>query len=223
MALDPTGPPYPPAPVAGSNGIGLFIIGVSQIGAIPVLDFWRTIISEYSNSPILDTLIGNIFAYLDQTQDIESFFDLIFNVDTAIGYGLDVWGRIVGVSRTLQVPIGEYFGFAQAVPGAETFGFGPFFAGAPVTENFDLTDPAYRVLIFAKAAANITNGSIPAINQILLLLFPNRGNCFVTDGNDMTMTYTFQFQLTDVELAIVGQSGALPKPVGVSATVVIDI
>lgn len=217
-----SGPPYPPEPGPGSNGIGEFIIGVSTIGDIPTFDPWSTIISQYANSPILTTLITNFWSYLDQTENIEAFFDAIFNIDTAVGYGLDVWGRIVGVSRTLEVVVGDNFGFVEALPGSDSFGWGPFYSGAPLTNNYQLTDDAYRVLLLAKAAANITNCSIPAINAILLTLFPHRGNCFATDGEDMTMTYTFQFALSPVELAIVSNSGVLPKPVGVSATVVID-
>ena len=37
----------------------------------------------------------------------------------------------------------------------------------------------------------------------------------------MTMTYTFEFALTPVEQAIVEQSGVLPRPTGVSSSVVI--
>ncbi|UCI23053.1 DUF2612 domain-containing protein (plasmid) [Mesorhizobium sp. B2-1-8] len=150
----------------------------------------------------------------------------------------------------LQVTSGDWFGFGEANPGADPFGQGAFYSGAPLTGNFALSDEAFRLLIFAKAAANITNGSIPAINQILLGLFPNRGNAYVTEGNDpgtwfgfaesltavgfnqasfyagssistMTMTYSFAFQLTPVELAIVQNSGVLPKPTGVKASIVI--
>jgi Protein of unknown function (DUF2612) len=39
----------------------------------------------------------------------------------------------------------------------------------------------------------------------------------------MTMTYTFAFQLSPVELAIVTQSGVLPKPTGVLASVVVTL
>lgn len=35
----------------------------------------------------------------------------------------------------------------------------------------------------------------------------------------MTMSYTFDFQPTPVEMAIIQQSGVLPKPTGVSAYV----
>lgn len=184
-----------------------------------------TIISQYSNSPTLIQLIQNLDTYIDPNANIDAFYDLVWNVDTAIGYGLDVWGRIVGVGRVLQVAAGIYFGFAEtgdATSVSPLNSAGPFYSGGPPTGNFALSDDAFRLLIFAKALSNITNGSIPAINQILLNLFPGRGNCYVTDGRNMSMTYTFQFTpiLTPVEFAVVSQSGILPKPVGVSATVV---
>ncbi|MCW3101263.1 MAG: hypothetical protein JWL77_6881 [Chthonomonadaceae bacterium] len=216
-----SGPPYPSGPVPGSNGIGLFTIGISPIGTIPPFDVWKTVISQYANSPILTGLIQNFFEYVDQSQNLDLFFDNVLDVLTAQGYGLDTWGRIVGVSRTLNVQAGAYFAFQQGNPGAEPWGQGPFYSGQTVTSNFQLSDEAYRQVILAKAASNITNGSIPAINRILLNLFPNRGNCYATDGGDMTMTYTFEFSLSPLEVAIVGQSGVLPKPAGVSVTIVV--
>ena len=80
-------------------------------------------------------------------------------------------------------------------------------------------------------------------------LFPGQGNAYVTEGmatghyfgfaesnsavgfnqapfysgqiiTTMKMTYTFDFQLSNVQLAIVQQSGVLPKPTGVEATIV---
>ncbi len=246
-----SGPPYPhPNPAPGSNAIGEFQIGVSPIGTITPFDVWTTVLSQYANAPILTQLITDMAQYLDQTANFDAFFDLIWNVDTAIGHGLDVWGRIVNVSRTLQVPAGNYFGFAEASgDGTDSFGQAPFYVGAPLTQNYDLTDDAYRLLIIAKALLNITDCSYPAINQILLNLFPNRGNCYVADGYpfdglffgfaeqldtqpfgqapffsgeslpNMSITYVFDFRLTAVELAIITQSGAIPKPTGVRARV----
>jgi hypothetical protein len=217
-----SGPPTP-RPVPGSNAIGLFEIGVSPIGTIPAFDVWLTVLSQYANSPILTTLITDFFSYIDQSANIDAFFDLVMNIDTAQGYGLDLWGRIVGVTRVLQVSSVDYFGFNQQAPTVDTFGPGgasPFYQGQPATSNYPLSDASFRTLIFAKALANISDGSIKSINQLLLNLFPNRGNCYTTDGENMTMTYTFQFVLTPVEAAIVSSSGVLPKPVGVAATVI---
>lgn len=218
-----SGPPYPryiPGQQPGGNAIGSFVIGVSPIGTIPPFDIWSTIISQYANSPILTTLISNFFQYLDQTKNFDAFFDDIWNIDTAQGFGLDVWGRILGVSRVIRVvPEDTFFGFQEA--GASSVGFGQasFFAGDPLTDNFPLSDAAFRTLLFAKALANISDGSIAGLNQLLLNLFPQRGNCYVADGEDMSMVYTFVFALSAVELAIVESSGALPKPTGVSVTV----
>jgi len=201
-----TAPPYPPDPAP--NAIGY------------PFSYWQTIISQYANSDILTTLIGDFNTNVDQTRNFDLFYDLIFNVATAQGYGLDVWGRIVGVTRTLQVASVRYFGFEEQAGTTDPFGQSPFYSGQPITDNYQLSDDAFRVLIYAKALANISDGSIASINQILLNLFPGRGNAYVTDGLDMTMTYTFTFTLSDVELAIVSQSGVLPKPVGVAASVV---
>jgi hypothetical protein len=220
-----SGPPYPhPNPIPGSNAIGSFEIGVSPIGTISAFDIWRTVINQYANSPIISRLCTNMGQYLDLTADFDNFFDTVWNVDTAIGYGLDIWGRIVGVNRVLQIPVGgRYLGFEEAGGATvDPFNQSPFFSGQPITSNFALSDDAFRVLIFAKALANISDGSIKAINQLLRNLFAGRGNCYVVDNLDMTMTYMFKFILTPVEAAIVEQTGVLPKPVGVLSNVVQD-
>lgn len=123
------------------------------------------------------------------------------------------------MQRVLSVST-RYFGFEEmGTADADPFGQSPFYAGEPTTANFPLADDAFRQLILAKALANISDGSIPGINKILQLLFPGRGNCFVTDPGDMTMVYTFEFPLSQVEFAIVNGSGVLPKPTGVAVTV----
>jgi hypothetical protein len=180
----------------------------------------QTIISQYSTSPTINRLISNFNDYIDPSVDIDNFFNLVWNVDTAVGYGLDVWGRIVGVGRVLQVSsTPKFFGFNEASNvSADPFNTSPFYSGQQISSNFILADDGFRVLIFAKALANICDGSIPAINQILLTLFPGRGNCYIADGLNMSQTYTFLFHLTPVEAAIVSQSGILPRSTGVSST-----
>lgn len=192
-----TGPNYPLAPRAGSNAIGSFVIGVSAIGSIRPFDVWKTIASQYANSPTLTRLIENCADYVDQTENFDSFFDMIWNVETAEGHGLDVWGRIVGVRREIQVVDAAFFGFAEASPGSDGFGpdgSGSFYDGASLTSTFILTDASYRRLILAKAFANICDGSIPSINRLLLSLFPGRGNCYVTDGEPSSAFPFFGFR-----------------------------
>lgn len=207
----------------GDNAIGRFVIGVSPIGSIaPHFDFWRTVISQYANSPIMTGLIEDFSEYIDPTVNLDSFFDNAWNVDTAVEWGLDRIGRVVGVGRTLEL-VGDqiYFSFQEAGPlNVGTFDEVPFYNGETISSNFELADDAYRILIRAKMLANISDGCIPSLNQLLLILFPGRGNCYVADGLNMTMAYTFEFTLTPVELAIVEQSGVLPRSTGVSQTVV---
>lgn len=187
-----------------------------------MLDFDRTIISQYSNSAVLCQIIANFNACVDPNYDLQQFYDLIFNVDTAVGYGLDVWGRIVGVNRVLTVAEGVYLGMeGPSGSSGDSFDNGIFYSGQPTTSNFSLTDDAFRQLILAKAAANITNDSIQAINSILIdVLFPNRGNAYVIDHQNMSMTYNFTFKLLPFEVALVNELASFMTPCGVSFNVV---
>jgi len=227
--IDMTGPAYPRGPSPGSNGIGTFAIGVSPVGTIPSFDYWDAVFSQHANAPVLTSIIGSFFAAADPTAITDALYDQIWNIQTATGYGLDVWGRIVGVNRVLAVAASGFWGFTEALPGSLPFntsgtgdlvqGGGIFYSGTGLTTSYALSDQSYRLLILAKAAQNITNSSIPAINKILQSLFPGRGNCYVTEGA-MTMTYHFTFSLSPVELSIVGSSGVLPKPTGVAVSIV---
>ena len=214
---DSGGRPYPAGPQPGSNGIGLFTIGVSPVGDIPPFDFWDTIYDQYANSPTITGVIGSFAAAADQTKNFNELYDQVWNIDTAGTYGLAVWGRIIGIGNVIPYTYAPpSFGFAESST-ALTFGEGTFYTG-DTTLNYSVSNESYRRLIKAKAAANISDCSIPSLNNILQLLFPNRGNAYVTDDGGMSMTYVFAFPLTPTEVAIVQQSGVLPVPSGVSVT-----
>lgn len=177
----------------------------------------QTVVSQYSNSPRIDALVALFNAAVGTNFLFELFYNSVWNIDTATGYGLDIWGRIVGINRVVTITTGEYFGFSgPAGPSGVPFNQGIFYDGEALTTNFALSDEAYRLLILAKAAANITDGSIRSFNQILLNLFPNRGNSWVQDNQDMTLTIRFSFTLRPFEDAVVRNSGVLPIPTGVT-------
>ena len=178
-----------------------------------------TVIRQYGNSPALTQLVQNMNDYFDPSANLGNFFTQIWNIDTAQGYGLIIWGRIVNVGNTIQVTNPDYFGFSQA--GLDGFSQGPFYSGEATTATFVLSDDAYRQVILAKALFNICDGSIPAINQILLNLFAGRGNCYVQETGPLMMAYVFTFALTPVEYAIVTQLGILPRPSGVATSVMV--
>jgi hypothetical protein len=180
-----------------------------------MIEIDRTIISQYANSATLVQLIHNLDAYIDPRTDIDQFYSFVWNVDTAQGFGLDIWGRIVNIGRDLYLPEVDWLGFSEALPGSFPFDEQPFFDGGGSTNVFALADDAYRKLILTKALANIISTNAPSMNQLLQNLFADRGRCYVNDMGGMAMRYTFEFDLTPVEYAIVTQSGALPRPAGV--------
>ena len=66
------------------------------------MDNWReTILSQYDNSERLLALIESMNAVIEPTADIAAFYESVFDPETAFGWGLDVWGRIVAIPRTL--------------------------------------------------------------------------------------------------------------------------
>lgn len=181
----------------------------------------QTLISQYGNSATIVQLVENMNEYIDRRTDFQAFYDFVWNVDTAQGFGLDVWGRIVDVGRTIQVAGAiNNFGFNDGLTDYFPFGQAPFYTGTPATNSYKLTDAAYRVLILTKALSNISATTAPAINQILQNLFKGRGRAYISDLGGMQMRYTFEFYLFPYELAIINQSGVFPHPAGVSVSMI---
>lgn len=180
----------------------------------------QTIISQYGTSATITQLVRNMDAYINPSADIDEFYNYVWNVATAQGFGLDIWGRIVGISRALIIPATpNYFGFSEAGASAFPFAEAPFYDGTvAATQSYLLSDDAYRQLIMVKALANISATVAPAINQLLQNMFVGRGRCYANDSGNMQMRYVFEFTLTPSEFAIMTQSGALPRPAGVAIT-----
>lgn len=188
-----------------------------------------TILTQYADSPKLRSLIETFNDALDINEFSEEFITSVWDITTADTYGLDVWGKIVGVSRLLNVEQSStYFGFDEALTSAtnnspKPFNEATFYDGDLQTQTYRLSNNAYRILILAKAMSNITDCSIPNINRLLNYLFGTKGKVFVAITGVMSIRYVFLFDLSPVERAIVINSNAITKPTGVSvALMVID-
>lgn len=237
-----TGPAYPRVEPPRIDS------GADTLPASP-FDVWSTIASQYANSPVLTGIIEGFSDNIDPSSLFADFYERVWNIDTAEGWGLDVWGRIVDVPRAITVAgAAEYFGFSED-PGSSGFGFGTFSVGTQITANYIMADGLYRNAILAKGLANITDGSIPALNRILRTLFPGRGNAYVKEiypdtsylgfsesadsssfgfgtffsdnifQYSMAMQYVFDFDLTAAELSLVNSNIILPRPTGVTIDV----
>ena len=195
------------------------------------MENWQqTLISQYANSPILVGLIESINDAIDPSTNIDAFYNYVWNVDTAQGYGLDVWGRIVGVSRNISVPtnFGNYdaFGFNTGVPSHnwQPFNQAPFWSASRAgSSSVALSDDAFRTVILVKAFSNIAATNIPTLNKLVTLLFEGLGHTnpkvYVVDNGGMAMTYAFNFALSSTETAIVNVPGLLPHPTGVQVNI----
>ena len=182
-----------------------------------MIDVERTITSQFANSPTICGLIQGINECIDPRSDIQAFLDYVWNINTARGFGLDIWGRILGVnSRQVQVAADiKYFGFDTGASDTYPFDEGIFYTDGEEMDLYRLSDTAFRTALMAKAMANISRCTPFAINQILRNLFSGRGDCYVADLGNMQMRYVFNFYLLPWEEAIIDQMSVLPKPAGV--------
>ena len=207
-------------------------------------DYSKTILSQYAASPVITGLIERFNLATDATADFEAFLLNVFDVSTAVGAGLDIWGKIVGVSRQLDIPSAlPFFGFSEAIDplnptgGPQPFGQAPFYNSAfSSATTYSLSDDYYRRLILAKAATNIGDLTIPKLNQLLSDILDLRPEitgsiigidplpwtlsapaqrAYVMDFGNMRMSVVCEFYLSQVQEAIILKSGVFPRPSGV--------
>lgn len=178
------------------------------------MDWKDTIYRQYSNSEAIISIIDtfNQAANLDDFTD--EFIREVWDVTTCRSYGLDVWGKIVGVGRYLTSDIeNEEFGFEE---GFFPFNQAPFFSPQKETNNFRLTDDAYRTLILCKAFSNISIATIPEINRFLSMLFYGRGKAYVSrEHRNMKMGIVVNFTISELEESILKNYDVMPIPSGV--------
>ena len=154
-------------------------------------NIFQTVASQYANSPTMLALINTFNEAIDPASDIDNIIARILQVDTAQGFGLDICGRIVGVSRTI-----------------------------PTTPATVLTDNQFRQLILLKALANISRASSYSINTLLMDWMAGRGRAYVNDLGNMEIRYMFEFALANFEIGIITQSGIFLRPSGVGGWMV---
>ena len=180
------------------------------------IDALEPVQSQYAASPRILALLVKKAAMLDPGRDLMLWYDGIVNPKTAQGAGLDIWGRIVGAERMLWMQNSEFFGFAYQ--NLQNFDQAPFWIQSLAQGQFRLTDETYRFLVFYKAAANIGESTIQAVNAMLGHLFePEHGPgcCFILEVGPMQIRAVFNFYLSAYEQALLEQYGLLDRPAGV--------
>lgn len=163
--------------------------------ANPKIDLNDCYLWQYEQAEKLKKILQNKQAFLDK--NVKQFWDdwvkNVFNIDTANTFGLELWGRFLGVGRPSYVDEGQ---------------------------TIDFTDEQYRTVLKGRVMLMMSNGSIPSINKYLNYLFPNKA-VFVVDYFTMEINIVFYYTPTAAEMAIIKSDGFLPRPAGVKVNYVI--
>lgn len=193
-------------------------------------DYGRTLMRQYTSSTTLQALLADFDQWVDLAQFQADFLFRVWDITTATGFGLDIWGRILGQGRYLQIQQvpGDNFGFnINAAPGTQwkPWSQAPFYNGQVGGEvSFALQDDAYRQLLLVKAASNIASCDVPSINALMRAMFGDRGRCYVgyDPARPMHIGYHFEFFPTPVERSII-ESGLFPQPAGTTAEYIYQV
>lgn len=144
------------------------------------------VLSQYSTSPRLMGLMAACQAQMDACPDMELFHHNVFDLDTATGVSLDLWGQILGISRSLQTD-----------------------SGPIIWEDDD-----YKFLLWQKALANISDATAATLTRLLTAYF-DEGQAYILDNQDMTIRVVTEFFATDTQSAILENYGLLCLGAGV--------
>ena len=176
-----------------------------------------TIQSQYAASPHITALVEAFWQALKPDAVIKSIYDNMVNIDTAVGFGLDVWGRIVAIGREYasRDNSNPYWGYKPPVgidnPRMRNFNNAPFYK--EITGKIRLSDQAYRTYIFLKAMINIGDGSLASLNRMIHTLFPS-AKIALLHVDTMVLRLVIQSEIAQSDLDALFNLPWLPAGVG---------
>lgn len=153
----------------------------------------RAIQSQYSASARILALAAMMRDMLDPLPEEDLFYRKMFDILTAEGEGLDNWGRILDMGRTIAGRDGV---------------------------SLTLEDGLYRLLLLYKAMANISPGDPESLNRLLKALCDTGVGglpraAYVLETGPMVIRWVFEDYLTDEQQAVFEAAGTLARPGGV--------
>jgi hypothetical protein len=187
------------------------------------------LIMQYYDKPKARAFVSAFITELVANQIIFQVRDG-FDVDTAVGKQLDTLGEYRGAKRDLAgLNLARTFFRLYIIgetPSVTTDGFMIYGDTDPKAffhrynddkTIYTLNDNDLRNLIKLRILQHKSNHSVKDIDDILFSFFGM--DCNMTDGLDMTMTYTFSAVGPDDFAHISAFTNSLPKPSGVSIQV----
>jgi Protein of unknown function (DUF2612) len=182
-------------------------------------DYVALVTSEHRGAILFQAVVRAMTQGLaDGTDALKALLGL-YDLDFAIGDQLDTIGLWVGITRRVPVPITDvYFTWDGTVATGWGQGQwkGPFDPGTGIVE---LGDSDFRLMIRAKIAANMWDGSAQQLSEILVNLFGTAGNVTFIDNQNGTYRINYDTQeLSAVQQALLINDFLLLRPAGISVT-----
>ena len=147
-------------------------------------------IAQYANSPVLVKLDNGLKTLFNDSIFTTNWYNVVFNIATATGYGLDVWGKILNRNRSFVYNGTEYY-----LQGAQTIG--------GVSYTADEMEDLYRMVLQITAMRYIGNASCSAINRVLEVVFNKYGKAYCYEYATMQIRYVIEFYASNVLKAII--------------------
>jgi hypothetical protein len=119
----------------------------------------KTVMKQYSNSATVLALLADFDQWMDLPRFSDQFLANVWDISTAQGFGLDIWGRILGQSRYIQIEQtpGNNFGFnINPVGGVINAINQEFGIGNGATTGFQLLGPDHRPATTSVSIASMT-------------------------------------------------------------------
>jgi hypothetical protein len=201
--------------------------------------------SQYSASKKILALAGGFQSRLLPEADVDLFYRKMFDIYTAEGVGLDNWGVILGIGRSIPGPyLIDCFGFdlSERHP-FDQYPFVEDFLFIPVERNLlenansvppgcllsnhnssrsyiTLDDESFRLLLLYKAMANISASTAEVQNSLLAMLVATGISAFpraayVLEVDAMVIRWVFEDFLNPLQLAVFKAAGTLARGAGV--------
>lgn len=195
--------------------------------------------SQYGNSPTIKALARAMYEAINPAEDFQTFYDNIFNLDTATGIGLDIWGRILGIGREINFdsvfPLTPLLGYNMGR--LNPFDQGVFYTPSNVFDGSmtqaNLEDSRYRDLLKFKAYVNIGKGILHALNDASFKVFghydisatnitvqgtlPN-GDMYNTQAMHISWVVR-KDEMTNLDLSFIQMLGEMAVPAGVDQNI----
>jgi len=200
-----------------------------------IKEYLDLLIFQYIDKPKAKADIETIAGQFGRVFDFyNSFFDA-FDIDQATGDQLDIIGKIVGLPRSVPFVLAKNrFGFDgdTSARGMADF-FDDSIESAPFYDFYEaeytsqqLDDFDYRFFIKAKISQNVVSAYMInhierdriSLQDIIIYLFGS--DAYLIDNQNMTMALYVGLSVDEQRLILINQLGLLPRPQGVSYSVI---